>query len=195
MIELDVRFDTKGITASLDRFVADQTKAIARALNKTAEQARTEAVKNVRAEGYNIKASAIRKSFRIKRATNGNLVVQLIATGERIGLISYGARQTKSGVSVQVKNGRQILRHAFIATTRSGHRAVFERTGLARVKGAKQRIGGKTVRVNLPIKELLGPSIPQSLANDTVEKAIMAKIREKYPKILSHELAFLAAKR
>jgi hypothetical protein len=42
---------------------------------------------------------------------------------------------------------------------------------------------------------LIGPSIPQSLANDAVQKALMAKIRQKFPQILKHELAFVASKR
>lgn len=192
MLTLDVRADVKGITSSLTRYIGDQQKAVVRALNKTAEQARTAASQEVRAAGYNIKASAIKKSFSIKRASAGNLIVTLRATGRPIGLINYGARQTKSGVSVQVKTGRKVLRHAFVATMPSGHNGVFERTGKQHRTVMKN---GKRVRTGLPIKELFGPSIPQSLANDAVEKAIMAKIREKFPQILKHELAFVAGKK
>jgi hypothetical protein len=178
MIDLKVKFDDRQLMASLDSLVANQTKAVVRALNKTAEQARTAASQEVRAAGYNIKASAIKRSFSIKRATANTLVVTLRATGAPIAVINYSARQTSSGVSVNVKTGRKILRHAFIATMKNGHRAVFERSG---GKGSKR----------LPIKELFGPSIPTALGNDVVEKAIMKKIREKFPQILAHELAFL----
>ncbi|MFM0243794.1 phage tail protein [Paraburkholderia sediminicola] len=192
MLDLSVHADVKGITASMAKYVGEQQKAVIRALNKTATQARTAASVEVRGAGYNIKASAIKKSFVIKRASRGNLVVVLTATGARIPLINYGARQTKSGVSFSVKNGRKTMRHAFIATMKSGHIGVFERTG----KGHKKVVrNGKTVRTGLPIKELLGPSIPQSLANEAVEKALMAKIRSVFPKILEHELAFIASKR
>lgn len=194
MIKLDIRADVKGITASLNRYVGEQQKAVVSALNKTAEQARTEASKQVRAAGYNITAKEIKKSFKIERAKPSNLVVMLKSTGQPIALINYGAHLTKSGVSVQVKGGRQILRHAFIIRMKNGHRGVFERTGQARVKGATVMLLGKKRRVNLPIKELMGPSIPQSLANMTVERAVMAKIREKFPQILRHELEYLAMK-
>jgi Prophage minor tail protein Z (GPZ) len=190
MLNLQVKADTKGITASLKQFVANHQKAVVRALNKTALQARTEAVRDVRGAGYNIRAGDIRKSFKIKRANGNRLVVELVSTGAPIAVIAYGARQTKSGVSIQVKNGRQILRHAFIATTKSGHRGVFERVGPARVKGAKGKVRGRVRRLNLPIKELFGPSIPQSLANEAVNKAIMKKIAEVYPRLLQHEIAF-----
>lgn len=192
MLKLDVRADVKGITAGLTRYVGEQQKAVVRALNKTAMQARTEAVRSVRDEGYTIKASAIRRSFTIKKARAGQLVVMLTATGRPITLINYGARTTKSGVSVNVKNGRKMLRHAFIATMQNGHKGVFERIGK---EHKKVKRNGKTIRSGLPVKELFGPSIPQSLANDAVNKAIMAKIRQKFPQILKHELAFIASKR
>ncbi|MCA8045490.1 phage tail protein [Burkholderia arboris] len=192
MLKLDVRADVKGVTTSLNRYIGEQQKAVVRALNKTAAQARTAAAVEVRAAGYNIKSSAVKNSFMIQRATRGNLVVVLKATGRPVALINYGARQGKGGVSVQVKTGRTVLRHAFIATMPNGHRGVFERTGSTHKKVIKN---GKVRRSGLPIRELFGPSIPQSLANESVQKALMKKIREKFPQILRHELAFVASKK
>ncbi|KAJ3472392.1 hypothetical protein NLI96_g13358 [Meripilus lineatus] len=94
-----------------------------------------------------MKASAIKRSFSIKRATANTLLVTLQATGAPIAVINYSARQTGSGVSVNVKTGRKILKHAFIASMKNGHKGVFVRSG---GKGSKR----------LPIKELYGPSIP-----------------------------------
>lgn len=192
MLKLDVRADVKGVTTSLNRYIGEQQKAVVRALNKTATQARTAASVEVRAAGYNIKSSAIKNSFAIQRATRSNLVVVLKATGRPVALINYGARQGKNGVSIQVKAGRTVLRHAFIATMPNGHRGVFERTGKQHKKVVRN---GKVRRSGLPIKELFGPSIPQSLANESVQTALMKKIREKFPQILRHELAFVASKR
>lgn len=192
MLNASVRADTKGITASMARYVGDQKKAVVRALNKTAQQARTAAAAEVHIAGYNIKSSAIKKSFSIKKATRGNLVAVLMATGRPIALINYGARQGKTGVSVQVKANRTVLRHAFIATMPNGHRGVFERIGKQHKKVVRH---GKPIRTGLPIKELFGPSIPQSLANKAVQKALIAKIKQKFPEILKHELAFEASRR
>ncbi|WP_081087489.1 phage tail protein [Burkholderia stagnalis] len=192
MLKLDVRADVRGVTASLTRYVGEQQKAVVRALNKTAMQARTAAAQEVRSAGYNIKSSAIKSSFMVQKASRGNLVAVLKSTGRPVALINYSARQGKGGVSVQVKAGRTVLRHAFIATMRNGHKGVFERTGKTHKKVMRN---GKVVRTGLPIKELFGPSIPQSLANDAVQKALMKKIREKFPQILKHELAFIASKR
>lgn len=192
MMKLSVSADIKGITASMTRYVGEQQQAVIRALNKTAVQARTAASQEVKSAGYNIKASAIKKSFSIDKARRGRLVVVLRATGRPIALINYGARQNKNGVSVQVKASRTILRHSFIATMPNGHRGVFQRVG---DKHKKVMRNGKVFRTGLPIKEMFGPSIPQSLANASVEKALMEKIRQKFPQILKHELAFIASKR
>ena len=73
------------------------------------------------------------------------------------------------------------LRHAFIVSMGNGHRGVFV------------RVGGKGGR-RLPIRELYGPSIPTALSNRVVEEAIMRKIKEKFPQILAHEIAFLEMK-
>lgn len=192
MIKLDVKLDVKAITASIAQIAKEQEKAVVRALNKTAAQARTEAARSVRAAGYNIKIAAIKKSFTISKARSRHLVVTLKSTGEQIKLINYGARQSKSGVSVQVLEGRQVLRHVFLAKNARGGVGIFERVDR---QGGKHKVvvrNGKKVRIGLPIKELFGPSIPQALSNEIVEKALMDKIREKFPAILAHEVQWLA---
>ncbi len=197
MIELEIKSNRKEIVADMSRYVGEQQKAVVRALNKTAISARAEASKEVRLAGYNLKASAIKASFSIKKANADNLVVVLKATGSPIALINYGANQTKAGVSFKVKAGRQVMRHAFIATMKNGHVGVFERVGNARIKGAKGSkilMNGKRGRANLPIKELYGPSIPDTLGNSVVSKAIMKKINETFPKILAAELNFISLK-
>jgi hypothetical protein len=190
MIGLKIESNVKDIVASLTRFAESERTAVVRALNKTAIQARTAASQEVRGVGYNIKASAIKRSFAINRASKDRLIVVLRATGAPIALINYSARQTKSGVSINVKGGRKLLKHAFIATMSNGHKGVFERVGIART-GGKVMKNGKMRRANLPVRELFGPSIPTALGNEVVERAIMKKIEEKFPKILASELNFL----
>jgi hypothetical protein len=191
MTGLSVRATTREITAGASPNPKDEIRAIVRALDKTAAQARTGATRAVRASGYNIKASAIKRSFTIERATPARLVVTLRATGAPITLINYGARQTTKGVTVRVKNGRKTLRHAFIATMPNGHRGVFARTGKGHKRVTKD---GRSYMSGLPIRELYGPSIPDALTNDAVQKALAQTIADKYPAILAHELEWLATK-
>jgi len=190
-VNIDITTNGADVIADVRRFARDaSSKAVVRALNKTAAQARTEGSRAVRNAGYNIKSSAIKKSFSIKRATPSNLEVRLVATGRPIPLINYGARPTKRGVMVTVKGGRTLFRHAFIAKMKNGHKGVFERVGAALTK-QKRDVGGRLRRINTPIQELYGPSIPNSLANGAVTAALMRKIEQKFPEILAHELDWL----
>jgi hypothetical protein len=69
-------------------------------------------------------------------------------SGEPVPLVAYPYRQTKQGVSVEVNRGkRTLLKGAFVATLKSGHVGVFRRQGKAR----------------LPIEELRGSSLVQSM--------------------------------
>jgi hypothetical protein len=134
---LSVLATTREITAGAVPSPKDEIRGIVRALNRTAAQARTGGGRMLRASGYNIKASAIKRSFTIERATPSRLAVTLRATGRPITLINYGAQQTKKGVTVRVKNGRKTRRHAFIATMPNGHKGVFERIGKGHKKVTK----------------------------------------------------------
>lgn len=149
-------------------------KAAASALNKTAAQVKTQASRMIR-ERYNIKASDVNKTLTISRATQYRLQAALRSRGGRIPLIAFGARQVRQGTSVAVVRGqRKVVRHAFIATMRSGHRGVFMRKGKAR----------------LPIEEKKSLAVPQMLGT----KAILQRIRDFYamklPEVFAHELEF-----
>lgn len=105
------------------------------------------------------------------------------AAGAPVPLINYGATQTKTGVTVRVKNGRKTLKHAFIATMPNGHRGVFERTGAGHKRVTKK---GRSYTSGLSIRELYGPSIPDALSNDVVQKAMARLVADKYPAILDN---------
>jgi hypothetical protein len=187
MISISISINTKEIQRALTTQMENVVnKAAVRAINKTAMQARTEAVRAVRCD-YNIKASAIRNSFKLQRAKKGNLTAVLTATGKPIALIDYGARQVIGGVSVSVKNKRTVIRGAFLAKMQSGHTGVFVRVGKEHKTVTRN---GKKIRSGLPIKELFGPSVPTALANERVQNAIKRLIKEKLPKIFTHELKF-----
>ncbi len=66
---LSGRATTREITAGASPNPKDEIRAVVQALNKTAAQARTGASRAVRDSGYNIKASAIDRSFTIERAS------------------------------------------------------------------------------------------------------------------------------
>lgn len=163
-------------------------KATVRAINRIADQAKTQASKDIREVGYNVKAAVIKKSISIRRASSGFLRAVVKANGRPIPLINFSARQTKQGVSVIVKEGRKLIPGAFIATMANGHTGVFERVGHTHRKNRKGQWSG------LPIKQLFGPSVPSAFINETVQSSLLAMVREKFPVRFQHELDQLRLK-
>lgn len=182
------KLDIDGALRKLGATRIGTTEAITRALNKTAITARADAARNIRDAGYGIKVSSVKGAISIRRATNQELKAIVTATGSPIPLINYGARQTSKGVSVNVKNGRKVIAHAFIATMASGHKGVFARQGKTHKKVMRR---GRTYWSGLPVKELFGPSIPTAFANGAVQDAVKTAIEERFPVVLRQELKFI----
>ena len=166
--------------------------AVVRALNKTADQVKVQASREVRDAGYALKMADIKGALRVRRANQGNLRASVIASGRPIPLIKYGARQTAKGVTVNVKSGRKLIPGAFIATMPSGHRGVFVREPGGKHKKVSK--AGKVAWHQLPIRELYGPSIPDGLANKAVQQSLQRFIADRFPKLLTHEHTWLRRK-
>lgn len=191
-MQINVKADISAALAKLDRVGKEvRDKAVVRALNRVAEQARTQASREIRDAGYNVKSAALKKSIDLWKAGQGRLVARLRASGRPIPLIAYDARAVKAGVSVKVKGGRKALAHAFIATMPSGHKGVFERVGSSHKKVV---FNGVAQWRGLPIKELFGPGVPSMFANKVVMDALERGIRERFPERFKYELSRLNLK-
>jgi hypothetical protein len=192
MIKLNVTVDMAQALTTLDRVSEEvREKAAMRAINKMADQVKVQASRDIRGAGYNIKIGTIKKAITIGRASSSQLVARVRASGRPIGLINYGARKTRKGVSVQVKNGRKIIPDAFIATMPNGHRGVFVREGATH---KKVMTGGRVQWSGLPIRELYGPSIPSAFLSKIVQESLESAVRERCPAMFRHEVEFLRLK-
>lgn len=195
MIQTSVSVDIEGALAKLAYVREDVAdKAVTRALNKTAAQTRTEASKQIRAAGYNLKASVIKQAISIDRATAAQVRASVRAIGKPIPIINYDARPVQNGVTVAVKNGRKLLPGAWLLTLPGGHRGVFERDPRKTPRRVKYQKDGKWTSKVLPIREVYGPSIPAAFLNATVQAALIAAIREKFPRILKGEINYARLK-
>lgn len=183
---INVKSNADRVVLDLLAAAKDMPEATARALNRTVDQGKVAASREVKAAGYSMKIGEIKKAMRLKRATKSELRASIIASGRPIPLIQFSARQTSKGVSVNVLKGRKLIEGAFIATMPSGHRGVF-----VREPGAKHRkvAKGKTAGWHaLPIRELWGPSIPAAVANEKVQQALLSFMQDRFPKLLDHEV-------
>jgi Prophage minor tail protein Z (GPZ) len=184
---MSVKVDIDGALRKLQVTREAARKAIPRALNKVATTARAEAARAIKDAGYGMKIGAIKNAISILRASDGELIVYIRATGRPLPLIAFGARQVSGGVSVQVKHGRKVIKNAFIATMKSGHKGVFQRVDGSRHISRRVRRGGP----QLPIKELYGPSIPSQFSSQAIRDAIARTARDRFPIVLKQELKYV----
>lgn len=192
MIKINVRADISGAIRKLKATREAVQVATPRALNKVAQQVRTQSAREIRAAGYKLKISTIKDAIKIQRATRSAPKAIVIARGGRVGLIEYAARQTSKGVTVSVKNGRKLIRSAFIATMPSGHRGVFQRTGLGRKRVTRN---GRVRSSGLPIRELFGPGVNNAFANQIVRANLTRFARERFRIVFEQELRYAGLKR
>ena len=144
---LEIKFDDeklKQVQRVLRDFPKALPKVMSRGLNRTAISARTQISRSL-AKRIGLKIKDVRGMLALQRASYSNWRSAVRISGKRFGLIKFGARQTKKGVTYKKGRKRILIRHAFVATMKTGHRGVFMRKGPGR----------------LPIKELRGPSLSQ----------------------------------
>jgi hypothetical protein len=173
------RFDAqvRGITERM-RSLVDQAHVAA--CNRVANSVRAQAVRFVRERYPGFKAAAIRATMQIIRATYTKPTAIVRVRGKRSPLIAFSARQTRTGVSVRVRQ-RKTIRTAFIATMPSGHRGVFKRTG---------RFGRRGNPKLEKIAQLTTLSIPQALEQEAVVGDLKEYARERYMIEFRRELKF-----
>lgn len=125
------------------------------AVNTTGRQVRTYATRTV-AKASGLKVGVVRKGFALKGASLADLTAEVVASGYRFRLIDFNARQTGKGVSARAWGQRKTYPTTFIAQMKSGLRQVFVR-----------KTGDR-----LPIKQLWGPGVPDTLAKDAIHTVV-----------------------
>lgn len=113
--------------------VAPIMRAALRAGSDAIKAGRAESVRKIR-ERRAMKAGAVRDAITLQFPTSGEggaLLWSINVSSKPARVADYPYRQTRQGVSVQIKtSGRSLIRGAFVATMpKSGHTGVFYRTG------------------------------------------------------------------
>jgi len=161
---------------------------VSRALNRAATTTRSAAVKEARSNYY-VKASAVRETFAVNKASKGRLTASVYSQAGSLPLdkFKFSPKQPrpKNPQILKVaakKTGMKELRHAFVANV-SGTK-IFERTGEFD-EAKKGRYKGKRRE---KIKRLMGPPIPIMVGNAKTREAVERKSAETYEKRLDHEI-------
>lgn len=177
-MQISVRTNFPEVAAELGRLQAGlASQVLARSLNRTIEQAKTEMSRQIRLE-FNISAAYVRERLSIKRAFAAagqfSLSAELRGGGKRrsANVIAFGARESGNGVSVLIKRGqRKVIKGAFIGNK---GRTVFARVG----------------RERLPIKPVQTIDVAQMFNTRRINAAVQAAMLAKFPAIFERELAY-----
>ncbi len=130
---LTVRVDSSGLVPWYRQGTAAVVRAARMAGSDALRAMRTEASTQVR-ERKNLKLRDVNKAMTMDFSRADSLAWRLTCSASAMPLVEFGARQTKAGVSVEVTPGkRTVIRGAFIAEMKSGHRGVFYRVGKKRL--------------------------------------------------------------
>ncbi|MFG1332034.1 phage tail protein [Xanthobacter autotrophicus] len=158
------------IREMLERAARVSPQAVSRALNRTAEKARTDVTRAL-VKQTGLKFGAVRKATSLWRASPGSLSAEIRAKGGYTSLREFGARQTKKGVSAAPWGRRQVFDHAFIVKRYGAH--VYKREGARR----------------FPILKLYGPAIPVEMVKGASRDAFFRAVESELPKRLDRELS------
>ena len=135
--------------------------AARRALNRTAQQVRTQSVRAL-AKETGIVQRSIRERVDIRQANYSELAAEVRARPRTYNIASFGARQTNAGVVSKAWGKRRVYRGGFLIN--SG------RTAMIRV--------GKS---RLPIRPLWGPRIHREFEREVVNDAMVRTTTERFP--------------
>lgn len=195
-MQVSVQTNINAVLARMDNYRREVVdKAIPRALNRTSEQGRTAASRELRAAGYNISASEIKGAIRITKASRGRLKTTLHVRRRVKSLMDYSPRQTKAGVTVKVAGQRKLIPGAFIAQLRNGAQGVFiedASAGKTVLRHSKEyKRGSRGGWLSVPVRKLFGPSVGGAYSTDRVQAVMQRVIGEAFEARLVHELRFL----
>lgn len=196
-MKITVQHNFPAIQRQLNAMAGDvQTKALASAMNKTVEQARTQMVREITKE-YSVTAGYVRDRLRIRRASfkAGRFGVEAALLGgdgkrrsaniirfmEKSVTLAEARRRRKGGTLSQLRfkikkaGGKQVITGAFIGNK---GRTVFIRTGKGR----------------LPIKAVSTIDVPQMFNQRRINAAVVQAIKDKFPAVFQREAAFFLAR-
>jgi len=170
MLDIDVSADFREVERMVNHMPGLIEKAAVRSLNRTNDQVATIGRRLI-AKKMGISVKAVRAGmFKIK-AIRQRLDAATIASGKPLNLIRFKSRQTKRGISANAWGKRKLYKGAFIGNQ---GRTIFKRTSSKR----------------LPIKPVWGPSIPVTMVQDAIIKAMARHARNQWQKNFARDMQF-----
>ena len=186
--------EVEAVTKMLRVLVSeDSKKALVRGLNKTMTGVRTDGVKILK-DRYALTATAIRDSFKIKKAAFSDPHGVVSTKGTFIRLMKFGARQTPTGVSVKVLRAspRKIIKHAFFAKLGKTEQVYWRKWRGARKKYDPRKVYAKMpFGYRFPVHARYGPRIQDHLDDPAIIGKLLEMAGQRLTKNMEHEVDYL----
>jgi hypothetical protein len=145
---------------------------VALALSDVAKGARVKAAAVI-ARRTGLKSATVKAKIFYDRVNPGDYEVAIKSSKKALPLIEFPVTQVAAGVRTRAWGKVQVIRHAFIATVKSGHRGVYRR---------------KTAN-RLPLEQLWGPTIGGTFATPEVQGVISQTMMDRLQSSLSRRMA------
>lgn len=169
----------------------ESTKAMVRTINATMPGVRTDGTK-ILSEHYALTASAIRESWKISNANFKDPSGVVSCQGTFIRLKEFGAKQTKTGVSVKVlkKNPRAVIEHAFFAKVGKTEQVYWRKYHGPRKKPVANRgyYANLPLFYRFPVKALYGPRIQDYLGDPGIINTLTKMAGDRLSKNMEREV-------
>lgn len=178
-IMISIKVDASGVlkAATYLQKVGDRIpSAVSRAMNHTGAKARTQAARAISDE-IGLGVRNVQRYLKTHKATTKDLSYAIVAKGTAVPMRMFKPKQDEAGVSVQIgRQGRYTLPHTFIVTNKFG----FTRFG--------ETVFERTSKAHLPIVEVRGPSVVDTLTSDAVIKSVEHMFANEFEPRLKHEV-------
>lgn len=172
------------------REVADE--AVPRALNRVIEMARTQAARNMVADGYNLKVGEFKSAVKLIQASRGKRGARMRVPRNTKSLMEFNPTETKAGVAVKIHGAKKLIKSAFIGQLQNGRLGVYvedKTAGKTVLRQAKQyKRGSRGGWQAYPVKKLYGPSLGGMFVNERLIATLNAFVGEKFEERLRHEI-------
>lgn len=194
-MKLDVQADVKQAMAKLNLSKARVLRAAAQAINRTASQVRTQAIKEI-AKQERIKQADVRKYVVVRvRANRRSLRAEVNASGKAPNLIEFVKSSDRDpmrfrkdkGVTARVLGQTKEYERTFIVKAKNGKMVVVKRSVTAkRVKGKWQPKWSKGI---------YGPPPKREFANAIIFAKMKTVAKERWPINWKQALNFAMSER
>ena len=190
MLQVSIDSNIDEIEKKLSEITDRSRLVMMRAMNRTARNIATTTKREV-ASRYFVKQKQVADTLKISKASKSNLEVAVVSKGEKLELEKFKV-SPREPVKIISREERTPKVYKAAVKKAGGLKPLYgERVSGKQSKPKKgtQGIFFRSRGKAYPIKQVMGPAIPQIIDNKEIMENIMKKANETLEKRIEHELS------